>query len=238
MVLPRILVTVDEGVQPRGRATFSAWVLKRAYADAVVRAGGLPLLAPPGAEPEALADAADGLVVTGGAFDVPPAWSGTERAARIDLPQIERSRFERALLEAFRRRGCPALGVCGGMQLMVVLAGGRLVGDIRTEHPEFGEHEQPTGPDEPWHEVAIGEGTWLAERLGRRRARVNSTHHQGVVDLPPGLRVLASAGRLIEAVDDGTSRWVGVQWHPELLDDDLSRALYANLVREALRNPT
>jgi putative glutamine amidotransferase len=235
-VKPLILITVDEGIQPRGEVAFPAWVLKRAYTDAVARAGGLPLLAPPGADPDALMAAADGVVVTGGAFDLPPAWSGADVEGRVDPPRPERSAFERALLEAARARRRPALGICGGMQLMVVMDGGSLVGDIRTERPDFGEHEQPTSPDQPFHSVDLTPGTWLSGAVRKRSVPVNSTHHQGAVSLPPGLRALARCGDLVEALDDGTSDWVGVQWHPELLDDAVSRVLYANLIRAAQRS--
>lgn len=235
-VKPLISITVDEGTQPRGDAAFPAWVLKRAYTDAVARAGGVPLLVAPGADPVDVVEAVQGVVVTGGAFDLPPEWSGADPRGRIDHPRPERSTFERALLQAAQARGRPVLGICGGMQLMVVMAGGRLVGDLRTERPDFGEHEQPTSPETPFHAVDLVPGTWLHAAVGRGSVPVNSTHHQGVTLLPPGLRALATDGGLIEACDDGTPEWVGVQWHPELLDDDLSRALYANLIRAARRS--
>lgn len=233
---PRILVTVDVGEQFRGDVGFPAWSLKRAYTDAVLEAGGLPLLAVPGADPGALAHVADGLVVTGGAFDLPPEMSGADPAGRIDPPRPERTSLELGLLRAMRPTGRPVLGICGGMQLLAVFFGARLIGDLRTAGSDFGEHEPPSDPRIPSHGVRLAEPTWLAERLGRGRIAVNSTHHQGVLTLPGPLRALGWAeDGLVEAVDDGTPDWVGVQWHPELLADDVSRVLYANLVDRARR---
>jgi len=232
---PRILVTVDCGGSARRGVEFPAWVLKRAYTDAIARAGGVPILGVPGASPAELLEVTDGLVVTGGAFDLPPAWSGASAHGRIDAPQPERSAFERDLVREARTRGLPVLGICGGMQLQVVLSGGRLFGDLRTERPDLGEHEQPDSPAGPAHDVLLAPGTWLAAVAPRRRFAVNSTHHQGVEALG-GTRAIGWADDgLPEVVDDGTPDFVGVQWHPELLDDDVSRALYAAWVDRARR---
>ncbi len=229
---PTIAITVDTGEQPRREVVFPAHVLKQAYSDAVLDAGGEPILAVPGSDPTNLLSIAEGFVISGGAFDLHPELSGADPDGRIDTPQPERTAFEYAVLDQADAHGRPVLGICGGMQLIVARAGGSLWGDLRSARPTFGEHEQPTSPAEAFHGLRLE--AWLARELGRDRTAVNSTHHQGVRALPPSLRPLAWADDgLVEAVDDHGELVVGVQWHPELLNDDLSRVLYEHLIRRA-----
>lgn len=242
MSRPKILVTLDTGTVERRGVTLPIVQAKAAYASAVERAGGLPLLVAPSADLEVAASLAafgDGLVVTGGAFDLDPALYGAETKAgvRLDERKPLRTSFEQVLLRHMLARRAPVLGICGGMQLLNVALGGSLIQDVGAEVPGALEHEQPTSPLLGWHEVHLSEGTWLARTLGRSRARVNSTHHQAVARLGEGLVVLArSEDGVIEAIGSPDDPAVtGVQWHPELLDDPLSELLYRSHVEEARR---
>jgi putative glutamine amidotransferase len=221
---PTVLVTMDR----HGPAGSGVARIGRAYPDAVLAAGGWPLLVPPG-EPsiEALLNGADALVITGGAFDIHPHHYGQAVAARIDRVEEARTRLELALARAALLAHLPVLGVCGGMQALAVAAGGTLIQDL----PLRPTHEQPTAPSEPWHRVAATGPLALA--LGPELA-VNSTHHQAV-DEPGAL--FAVVGRsedgVIEAIwHTGHPFAVGVQWHPELLHDT---RLYEGLVAAARR---
>lgn len=211
--------------------------LDRAYADAVAEAGGLPLVATYGAPVEKLLDLAEGVVITGGAFDIPPSAYGDELRPGCGPLKEERTRFEWALLQGALERGLPVLGVCGGMQLLNVVLGGTLVQDIPTEVAGALSHEQKTPKDEPSHEIRIEEGSVLARAVGRAgEARVNSTHHQAVARLGRGLVVSATApDGVIEAIEASTGFVLGVQWHPErLLDSEpWNLAIYEALVRAA-----
>jgi putative glutamine amidotransferase len=243
-VRPRIIVTTSRralgppGTHPlRQRpARPEAW-LGRAYLDAIAASGGLPLpLAPVDGLAEELAawalDAADGVVISGGASDVPPSCYGqVARVANLDLDP-ERSAFELALARGCLARGLPVLGVCGGMQVLAVAAGGSLIQDIAIDLPGAGEHQQPTPPNQPWHPVLLEPGRVHAAHGAR--VEVNSTHHQAVAD-PGALRVTGRApDRVIEAVEHPVHPWcVGVQWHPEALDAALGFGLYRALCRAA-----
>ncbi|MCC7386732.1 MAG: gamma-glutamyl-gamma-aminobutyrate hydrolase family protein [Deltaproteobacteria bacterium] len=233
---PRILITLDLGETTRRGVPFSIVEMKTAYAGAVERAGGLPLMVAPTDDPAVIGGLValmDGLVLTGGAFDLDPALYGKEAAGRrINPPKPLRTSFERALLEGALANHRAVLGVCGGMQLLNVVLGGTLVIDIAADVLGALEHEQATSPAMAAHEAEVLPGTPLARLLGARTIQVNSTHHQALDRLAPALLVTArSPDGVIEAVAHRDRPGVtGVQWHPELLDDEVSRALYRALV--------
>lgn len=213
--------------------------LDRAYVEAVIAAGGLPLIAPYGAPVEALLDVAQGVVITGGAFDIPPSAYGEEDRPGLGPPKADRTLFEWELLEGALTRGLPLLGVCGGMQLLNVVLGGSLVQDIPTEFPEALAHEQKTPKDRPSHAIHVEAGSLLAEAAGRvGGAEVNSTHHQAVARLGRDLVVSARApDGIVEAIEMPGAFVLGVQWHPESLVEALpwNQGIYDALVREAGR---
>ncbi|MCK6549002.1 gamma-glutamyl-gamma-aminobutyrate hydrolase family protein [Myxococcota bacterium] len=240
MKRPRILVTLDTGEHVRRGVALPTFVLKAAYVAAVERAGGTPVLAAPTDDAETVEDLAslmDGLVVTGGAFDIDPALYGrAPSGVRVDAPKPGRTRFEWTLVERALTRRVPVLGICGGMQLLDVVLGGTLRLDIAAEVPGALEHEQPTSPAEPWHTVELAAGSALARALGRTTIRVNSTHHQAVLGLGRGLAALGSSDDgVVEVIGGDDLSLVGVQWHPELLADDVSDVLYRGLVDAARR---
>jgi putative glutamine amidotransferase len=157
----------------------------------------------------------DGLLLAGGA-DIDPERYGSPAHPRT-VSRPDRDAGELALLDAALRAGLPVLGVCRGMQLLAVAAGGSLHQHL----PEVCGHErhQPAPGRYGHHPVTVVEGSALHAILGPV-AHVNSHHHQAVVD-PGTLTVTARAGDgVIEAVEDPARRFVvGVQWHPEELAD-------------------
>lgn len=229
---PRIGLTLDVDEAAR------KYELKAAYLDAVLAAGGLPLLLPHGDATVTAAYLAvlEGLVITGGAFDIPPELYGERRREGCGPFKEGRTRFERELLEAALAMGLPVLGICGGMQLLNVVRGGTLHQDLATDAGVRG-HEQPAPKDVPSHDVQLAPGTQLARLLGPGLLKVNSTHHQAVRD--PGQGVLV-AGRapdgVIEAIELPDLPFaLGVQWHPEAVvrHDPRQGAIFAGLVEAA-----
>jgi putative glutamine amidotransferase len=239
---PRVLVTLDTGTALRRGVPLPNLQLKAAYAESVERAGGLPLLVAPTADVglrEELGALMDALVITGGDFDIEP-WRyghGGEPPSRLDTPKPLRTDFEWHLLEQALERRVPVLGICGGMQLLNVVLGGTLLGDIGSERPDALQHEQPTSPTTPDHPVEVVPGTALEALAGALTLQVNTTHHQAVDRLGRGLEVWGrSPDGIVEAIGlRDRPEVVGVQWHPELLDDGPSRALYGALVRACAR---
>jgi putative glutamine amidotransferase len=229
---PRIGVTLDADEATR------RYELKRGYVDALLSAGGLPILLPHADASVAAAYLAllDGLVVTGGAFDIPPELYGEPRRAVCGPLKAERTGFEKDLLEAALAISLPVLGICGGMQLLNVVRGGTLFQDLQADAGIAG-HEQAPPKDAPSHEVQVGAGTHLARLLGAGPLRVNSTHHQAVRDPGQGVLVCGRApDGVVEAIElPDLAYAMGVQWHPEAVvrHDPRQAALFTGLVEAA-----
>lgn len=201
-----------------------------AYARAVWDAGGVPVLLP-GIVPAIpdLLERCDAFLFTGGKdADTEP--FGVPRHAASDLVHPERQAFDTALLRALRaeRPETPTLCICLGMQMMALVAGGRLNQHLPDTLPTHEQHRaNNTHPVSPGHAAA--------ERYGIRSGEVCSSHHQAVQE-PGELVVLArSTDGVIESVADPTRPYyVGVQWHPERTRDERAgAALFRALVRAA-----
>jgi putative glutamine amidotransferase len=213
---PLIGITLD-AEEPGGYSRMPWYALRRNYAETVVRAGGLPVLLPhePHLAP-AFLERIDGLIVTGGAFDIDPALFGAEARANLVLKR-GRTQFELAMVRGALERSMPILGICGGQQLLNVALGGSLIQHIPDEVTDALSHEQPNPRTEPGHWVEIADGTRLSAIVGETRIPVNSAHHQAVGRVAPGCIVNAIApDGVIEGIEvEGQAFCIGVQWHPE-----------------------
>ncbi len=215
-------------------ATWGVWTLPAAliplsYVRMVERAGGRPLIVPPGdGGAEELLDRLDGLVFSGGA-DVDPDAYGAEPHPTTLGTRPERDRAELALLTAALERDLPVLAVCRGSQILNVALGGDLEQHVPERVGHEGHREVPGTFSE--HAVEPVPGTCLAPLIGERTV-VKSHHHQGYGRLGRGLREAARAeDDTIEAIEDPSRRFtVGVLWHPEEGDD---LRLFEELVEQA-----
>jgi putative glutamine amidotransferase len=215
----RPVIGLTLNAEPAGGWSRLPWyALRQNYFSAVIAAGGLPVALPHA--PELAAEylgIIDGLLVTGGAFDVDPAlWGGGAPHPKVVL-KPGRTDFELAATRDALARDRPVLGICGGQQLLAVALGASLHQHIPDEAPSPIAHEQPNPRTEPGHEVDVVPGTLLARVTGRARMAVNSAHHQAVKAVPTGLVVNARASDgLIEGIEAPGHRFaLGVQWHPE-----------------------
>ena len=208
----------------------SSVLLPSAYVQAVVAAGGVPLLLPPVPEVmEAALPRLDGLILTGGP-DIDPSRYGADALESTGMPRIDRDATELGLVEPALAAGLPLLGICRGLQLLNVARGGTLhqhLPDIlgSTDHA-------PAPAVYGHHPIEISAGSLLAESLARTEAEVPSYHHQGIAKLGAGLTVSAVApDGAIEAIEDQSMAFcLAVQWHPEVGDDG---SLFAALVAAA-----
>lgn len=230
MVLPVIGLTTY-----REEAAWGVWkqradLLPEQYARAVEATGGVPLLLPP-VEQEGAADVVvarlDGLVVSGGA-DVDPGRYGAAPHPRTAGWRPDRDAWECALLDAADAVGLPVLGVCRGMQVMAVHAGGTL--DQHT--PDLVDHEQHSPGGDEFGEIAVrtASGSRLAGLVGEHLT-VHCHHHQSVRTHPGFTAVAHAADGTLEAMEAGGDRFrLAVQWHPETATDV---GLLSGLVRAA-----
>ena len=232
---PLIGLTLD-AEDPGGYSKLPWYALRRNYFDAVIRAGGLPVALPHHPElAESYLDTLDGLLVTGGAFDVDPAlYGGGPRHATVTLKE-GRTAFELAALRGALARDMPVLGICGGEQLLAVALGGTLIQHIPDSVPDALPHEQPNPRTEPGHEVTLTPGTLLHRIVGAPGMAVNSAHHQAAATPGNGAVVNARApDGVIEGLEHPGYRFcLGVQWHPEYAVDARDQAILDAFVAAA-----
>ena len=166
---------------------------------------------------ESYLDAMQGLIITGGNFDVPPEMYGDSTVHAKVTTKPRRSQFEWAITKGALERGMPILGICGGQQLLNVILGGTLIQHIPDSISNPLAHEQPNPRHEPGHEVAILANTLLYSIVGSPTLSVNSAHHQAVAKAAPGAVVNARASDgVIEGIEYPAHPFcLGVQWHPE-----------------------
>lgn len=237
MSLPRIgvsgVVRTWDGADRTG--------VNAAYVRAVLAAGGVPLVLSPliGASLAGrVLDGVDGLILTGGE-DMDPFWYGADPSPLLSPPSRDRDLFELALFASARQRELPILGICRGIQLINVAMGGTLFQDLPTERPGQVEHRPEGARDARSHRIRLQPGTRAAEALAGTAMTVNSSHHQAIKELAPGLIATGwTDDDLIEAVETPADMpWLlAVQWHPEEMHADArapERGLFAALIREA-----
>jgi putative glutamine amidotransferase len=236
------------------------------YPEYVRRAGGIPVLLPivvqEGQEPKAapplrestlpfvppriaggkigeirdLVDGFDGLLLSGG-VDVAPEFYDEEILYQQFPGETPRSRFEIELLRAAHQAGKPVLGICRGIQLINVAFGGTLYQDLALQC-ELGNHELKEGKPPPYHDVQIERDSRLFAIIGKTPIHVNSSHHQAVKDVAKGFTITArSEDGVIEGIENHDSTpIIGVQWHPERMENPDADTLIRFLVELAGRS--
>ncbi|CAN0410183.1 unnamed protein product [Phaeothamnion confervicola] len=237
MKRPRIGITLDS--EPAGGWSKLPWyAIRQNYGEAVSAVGGLPLHLPH--EPEladAYLDGIDGLLVTGGAFDVDPALFGDATKHATVKTKDRRTQFEYAMVKGALARDMPILGICGGEQLLNVVLGGTLHQHVPDAFPNGLAHEQSNPRTEPGHAIEVVPGTLLHRTVGTLRMEVNSAHHQAVKDTGPGVVVNARApDGVIEGIELPGKRFcLGVEWHPEYSIDPGDGAIFVAFVKAAAK---
>ncbi|RIJ78164.1 gamma-glutamyl-gamma-aminobutyrate hydrolase family protein [Nakamurella silvestris] len=206
-----------------------AAVVPAAYLDSVSAAGGTPVLLPPFGPRDDVAGVVgrlDGLVLAGGT-DVNPSRYSAEPHERTVVWRDDRDVSEMALLHAAADHGLPVLGICRGMQMMAVVAGGSLHQHV----PDLVGHTGHSPGPRLYGDVKVTavEGSKVASILGSAPFMVRSHHHQAVATHPGLVAAAVDTDGLIQAIEiPGHTFWIGVQWHPEV-GEDLS--LFEGLVK-------
>ncbi len=234
---PLIGITLDsEEASETGYSKFPYYALRENYASVVVKAGGVPVILPH--EPSLIGsylEVMDGLIITGGNFDVDPAIYGAQTTHDTVTLKTERTQFETDITRGALELDMPILGICGGQQLLNVVLGGTLIQHIPDEIAEPLAHEQPNPRDEPGHVVTISRDTLLFDIVGTEEMNVNSAHHQAVKAVSGSAIVNAqTSDGVIEGIEAPRQKFcLGVQWHPEFEIDPGDSRIFAAFIDAA-----
>lgn len=226
------------GITTYGRDEQNHYPLPREYVDAVRRAGGVPLLLPPGeASLERLLAKLDGLILTGGGDLDPAHYDGRQHETLYNLdPERDASDLEMARLAI--ESDLPTLGICRGTQVINIALGGTLFEHLPDVVGETVNHRVPPRAATE-HSVTVRAESQLAKMLPAVEFVAASWHHQAIRDLAAPLQAAAHApDGTIEAVEMPEHAWlVGVQWHPELTaaNDPTQQQLFDVFVKAAAR---
>ena len=217
--------------------------LGKGYYQKVVEAGGVPVIVPPVTDPHVIIntlDRIDALILSGGG-DYNPLWAGEEPSPLLHGINAERDQAELMITRLAYNRQIPMLGICRGIQTLAMALGGKVFQDISDRATK--KHSQDADRSEPTHTVTIEKDSILyriyseAQQCSMFNHQssifVNSFHHQAVSDTGAKFRVTArSADGIIEAMESTEYKPVmGVQWHPECLEN--GNPLFQWLVEEA-----
>ena len=207
--------------------------LGRGYYQSVVAAGGVSVVIPPVADKHVIVNTLehiDALILSGGG-DINPLWAGEEPSPKLHGINQERDLPELLIARLAYNRQIPMLGICRGIQTLATAFGGKVAQDISDVATI--KHSQDADRSEPTHSVIIDEDSSLFDIYKSTKVMVNSFHHQAVAEAGDKFRVIAkSPDGIIEAMESSEFKSIlGVQWHPECLEEGLP--LFQWLVNEA-----
>ena len=202
-----------------GYSKFPWYAIRENYLTCLYKFGAIPFpILHENSLNNTLLKVLDGLVITGGNFDINPKLYSENNGGSRNIKD-KRTNFEIGIFQKFLGTSKPILGICGGEQLMNVASGGSLIQDIDQSIQTKIYHEQQNPRNEVSHEIKITRHSKLYNIVKRDKIKVNSAHHQSVNGLGKDFisSALASDG-IIEAIEHVKHPWcLGLQWHPEFL---------------------
>lgn len=211
------------------------------YVDAVRRAGGNPVLLPPGEQGwDRWLSILDGVVVTGGSDVAADLYGGDPDHPKQQKPRVARDETELALAKKLVAGPLPTLFVCRGIQVLNVATGGTLNQHVADSLDE--DIHRIEGEGWTYHDIEVKPGSLTAKAMGSDRVSGATGHHQAIDRLGAGLEPVGWADDgIVEAVEVESATWlVGVQWHPEVTaaDDPTQQGLFDGLVAAAVESST
>ncbi len=215
-----------------------------AYSQAIIDAGGVPIIIPANSSAEALTSlmrSVDALLLSGGA-DIDAQYFGEENIPNLTQVSEQRDLYEFMLLRAALNCGLPILGICRGCQLLNIALGGSIYQDLPSMY-----HQQPlphsilTDKHLPVHDIHIAEDSLLHDIIGKDIIGVNSRHHQALKDIAPPLRATATSDDgVVEAIESSPFpiyKIMALQCHPENLattgESKEMKRLFSTFIDEA-----
>jgi putative glutamine amidotransferase len=230
---PIIGITTNQSKNASGQPTI---MLMQSYVNAVIQAGGVPVLIPSLIAEDgwdAIYARLDGILFSGGG-DIGLEYAPGDPHPRIDDVDLARDSIELKMAQSAALDGKPFLGICRGCQVVNVALGGTLYTHIPDQLPNALDHSYPGNMRTVLvHEIKIDEGTYIGEIFGEPIIRVNSLHHQGLKEIAPAFRAAGHApDGLVEAIElPGHPFGLAVQWHPEwLTEQEGTRNLFRKFV--------
>ena len=223
------------------KETYSAfpwYALRENYSACVAKFGAAPILLPHLIESIPIyLDIIDGLILTGGDFDIHPKFYGEKITSAKVSTKDSRTNFEMELCKKSLEKQIPILGICAGHQLINVVQGGSLHQHIPDVIPNHLVHEQPAPKSIPSHLINVVEGSKLHKIVSQSSYKVNSTHHQAVNQVGKNLIISSKApDGVIESIEHINHPFcIGVEWHPEYLACKEDELLIESFV-EACKN--
>ena len=217
MKKPLIALTLDYETS-KEYSKYPWYAIRENYFTSIEESGGIGVGIPHNMKDiVSLLHKIDGLVITGGNFDIDPNIFGESNVHKTVKLKENRTNFELLAAEIMLKQNKPVLGICGGEQLINVLYKGSLIQHIPDEIKNPIEHEQKNPRNEAGHSVTIQEHTKLYSIISKQNIMVNSAHHQAIKVPGKGLIVNAlSNDGVIEGIEDPKKTFcIGVQWHPE-----------------------
>ena len=219
-------------------ASWTSWkqlpaaVVQHFYIEKLQNAGARVVLLPPDTGDVEVLERLDGLVLCGGA-DVDARLYNEEPHETADVPRESRDASEIALYRGASARDLPVLGICRGLQIMAVAEGGSLHQHLFDLVGDWKHRDAPGTFAE--HAARFTPGSMIAQIYGTTDMVVNSSHHQAVKD--PGRLTITgwAVDDTVEVCEDPTKRFsVGVQWHPEVMDDTRLFDAFVNACRATM----
>lgn len=232
---PVIGITLDEEIA-KSYSKFPWYAARKNYSQSIQKAGGLSVFIPNNIRDINLyLKLINGLVITGGDFDIDPKLYGDKKTSSKVSMKKDRTEFEFKIASQALKKKIPILGICGGQQLINVMLGGTLIQHIPDSFNTEINHEQKNPRDQGSHSVTIKKKSKLFQIVKNTTMFVNSAHHQAVDKL--GKNLIASAfsdDGIIEGIETTTNNYcLGVQWHPEFLIDKSDIKIFKSLVTSA-----
>ncbi len=211
------------------------YALRQRYCEAIAIAGGIPIPLPYHIEyMDDYINLLDGLVLTGGGFDIDPSlYNANYVHSTVTIMRPQRTQFEWIFAENYLKSKKPILGICAGMQLLNVMHKGTLIQHIPDEAPSSINHKQQQSRFKHQHPVNIYPDTLLERLIGTDTIHVNSIHHQAIKDVSPIFKINAIApDGLVEGIELSSHPFcLGLQWHPEFFVSESDALIMKNFVK-------
>lgn len=214
--------------------------VNEANLNAIIDNGGIPIMLPITNNDviiDKYLEMVDGILFTGG-NDINPLIFGEEPIKGLGDLEYDRDEFEVRLYKRAAEKNMPMLGICRGMQLMNVAAGGTVYQDIYNQRPDTNSHNPKfTFEGNEYHSVLLNDDTKIYEIFKINDIKTNSYHHQAVKDIAEGYKATAFAkDGIVECIESTNLNFaVGIQWHPEVMYEKypLHNNLFKALIYEA-----